>query len=201
MNINNLKQIETIFNSHGVSEVFIKKLSLKQDNEKNQIYLGGTNGISNLFPYKLKEGSISKSTKKSQSSPGKRIVYANLNLYWLDSRANKYNAPDAKNIIYFQYAKSGEVRLSAFLKNCKAQLDCLRRDKQHIYGKRILILGFNKSGQTFGLALSERDDPIVKNFPQFKNAEFSKMIQVHNFGTEIENYPEMNRIESLYFTT
>ena len=109
----------------------------------------------------------------------------------MDEEAKKYEAPNAKNIIYFQYAKSGEVRLSAFLKNCKAPLDCLRRDKQHNYGKRVLILGFNRIGETFGLALNEKDDPIVSNFPQFKDSDFSKLIKVHNLGNEVVYFPAM----------
>ena len=201
MKIKSLNQIETIFKSHGITEIFIKELSKKQDNEKNQIYLGGTNGISNLFPYRLEEGSTSQSIKKSQSSPGKKIVYANLNFYWLDNKATKYNAPDAKNIIYFQYAKSGEVRLSAFLKNCNAPLDCLRREKQLLYGQRILILGFSSNGETFGLILNERDDFIVTNFPKFENSDFSKMIQVHSFGPKAMSLPDMKKIEAFYLAT
>ena len=189
MNINSLEQIETIFKSHGAEQIYIKKLALKQDNDKNQIYLGGINGISNLFPSELRAGTISTSVKKDKSSPGKAIIYAILNYYWLDEKGRKYKAPNAKNINYFQYAKSGEVRLSAFLTNCDAPPDCLRREKQHIYGKRILILGFNRSGETFGLALNEKEDLIVSNFPQFKDSDFSNLIKIYVLGNEISSSP------------
>ena len=137
MNIKSLEQIETIFKLHDVEQIYIKNLSAKNDNEKNGIYLGGTNGISNLFPSKLKEGKISTSDKKDKSSPGKSIIYALLNYYWLDENGKKYEAPNAKNINYFQYAKTGEVRFSGFLLKCKKPPDCLRRKKQKIYGQRI----------------------------------------------------------------
>jgi hypothetical protein len=120
----------------------------------------------------------------------------------LDNQSNLYKAPNAKNIIYFQYAKSGEVRFSGFLKGCQASLDCLRRDKQHLFGQRLLIFGFNNNGENFGLILNERDDPIISDFPSLPNAQFSSMIQTHSFGpsmTENMNM-NMNLVESFYFS-
>jgi hypothetical protein len=187
MNINSLVQIETIFKSHDVEQIYIKRLSLKQDNDKNQIYLGNTSGLSNLFPSMLKAGNTSESSQKGHSSKGKSIIYAELNYYWLDEKGEKYKAPNAKNINYFQYAKSGEVRLSGFISKCKNPPDCLRREKQEIYGKRILILGFNRSGETFGLAINEKEDSIVSNFPDFKNSEFSDLIQTYIIGSGIQS--------------
>ena len=186
MNINSLEQIETIFKLHDVEQIYIKKLATN-DNERNQIYLGNKSGLSNLFPSQLEAGNDSESSKKSHSVLGETIIYAMLNFYWLDENGDKYKAPTAKTINYFQYAQTGEVRFSGFLLKCKKSPDCLRRKKQKIYGQRILILGFNRSGETFGLALNEKEDPIVSNFPEFKDSEFSDLIQTYILGSGIQS--------------
>ena len=186
MNINSLEQIEAIFKSHDVEQIYIKELS-KNDNEKNQIYLGNKSGLCNLFPSKLEAGGPSESSNKEHSSKGQAIIYSILNFYWLDEISKKYKAPGAKTINYFQYAKAGEVRLSGFLLNCKNPPDCLRRNNLHIYGKRILILGFNRNGETFGLTINQKEDPIVSSFPQFKDSDFSKLIQNYVLGSGINS--------------
>jgi hypothetical protein len=79
MKIGDLQQLESLFAAHAVSQLYIKKLAPKQDNEKNQIYLGkGLDGIGNLFPSEVIERSASESTGKRKSSPGREplVVYA-----------------------------------------------------------------------------------------------------------------------------
>ena len=50
---------------------WVKKLSSKQDNEKNQIYLGGgLDGVTNLVPATLHARSPSKSIAKRGAKPG-----------------------------------------------------------------------------------------------------------------------------------
>ena len=46
-----LDQLRSKFAGEGVRTAYVKLLSPKQDNDKNQIYLGsGLDGVTNLFP-------------------------------------------------------------------------------------------------------------------------------------------------------
>tara|TARA_Y100000590_G_scaffold51404_1_gene54022 strand:- start:2913 stop:4361 length:1449 start_codon:yes stop_codon:yes gene_type:complete len=164
MGISEIQQIETVFNNVGVKQVYIKRLADNQDNEKNQIYLGSDLTITNLFPSKLRIGLASESVGKRRSSPRQRKIEAQLNFYWLHSDGKQYSAPETKIIHYFQYP---EARLSGFLARCALPPDCLRRRNQDKYGNRILLLGANKEGETFGLVLNSLEDQVVDKFPTF----------------------------------
>ena len=49
MPIKNLKELRDRFRLFGVDTIYIKRLSAKQDNDKNQIYLGsGLDGVTNI---------------------------------------------------------------------------------------------------------------------------------------------------------
>ena len=121
----------SIFQSLGVDVLYFKELSLKQDNDKNQIYLGSDSidGMVNIFPSSLVKIGVSKSKRKRKSTFGKAMIAAKLNFFWLDKNNNLNPAPNTKIIDYFQYP---EVRLSGFLQNCKNPPDALRRTKQRV---------------------------------------------------------------------
>ena len=151
MGITEFSQIEGLFASRNVCQIYIKHLSKKQDNDKNQIYLGtGLGGVVNLFPAILSLRSTSKSKQKRKSNHGQFIIEARLDFEWLKSDGTSYPAPETKIIDYFQYP---EVRMSGFLTKCISPPDALRRTRQQIFGKRILILGSNNEGKTYGLVL------------------------------------------------
>ena len=81
--INSSEEVGALFKGHGVSQVYVKKLAPKQDNEKNQIYLGsGLDGATNLFPATIVDRSPSESTEKRNSSQGKPKVEAQIDLAW-----------------------------------------------------------------------------------------------------------------------
>ena len=87
MGIESFERIEELFSMHGVKQIFVKHLALKQDNDKNQIYLGsGLDGITNIFPATLALRARSKSSSKSKSKLGKYIIEAKINLFWFHNR-------------------------------------------------------------------------------------------------------------------
>jgi len=164
MPITTVDQLRTRFRSFGIDTVYIKHLSAKQDNEKNQIYLGGgLDGVTNLFPATIDVRSPSESTLKRQSKSGKPKLEAKIDFAWMGSGGELFPAPNTRIIDYFQYP---EVRMSGFLSDCKDAPDALRRRLQAQFGKRILALGVAPSGQVLGCVLTERDDPIVTDFPE-----------------------------------
>jgi hypothetical protein len=182
--IETFKQVEDLFSRHGVHRLFIKQLAPNQDNEKNQVYLasgGKTNSILNAFSAELSYRSASTSTSKSRSSEGTPKIEMLLNFSWLTKNGIPYRAPHAKIINYFQYP---EARFSGFLKSCDGPPDAMRRDRQDLYGKRVLVLGPNDSGETFGLVLTERDDPVVSKFPDFPVSRLFPALHEHIIGAE-----------------
>jgi len=164
MSVSSIDELKGLFRAHGVSTVYVKHLSLKQDNEKNQIYLGGgLDGVRNLFPATIKARSPSESTRKRKSQFGKPKLETQIDLAWVRLNGDVHPAPNARIIDYFQYP---EVRMSGFLKGCDFAPDALRRRHQAEYGQRILTLGTSPDGQVIGLVLTERDDPVVRDFPE-----------------------------------
>lgn len=179
-------QIEAIFNAHGVERIYVKFLAPRQDNDKNQVYLGkaGANNVLTMFPAVLSLRPPSTSTKKRNSKPGDPIVDMSLNFYWLHADASIYHAPQAKIINYFQYP---EARFSGFAQGCKERPDCMIRKILHdnSFGNRILIMGANyKTGETYGLALTERDDPVVSSFPKLPLFPPVPLLMTHIIGSK-----------------
>ena len=183
--ITSFDMIEVLFRSVGVKQIFVKNpLAEKQDNEKNQIVLrsAGSTSIANLFPAKLELRSPSKSEKKRHSNPGIPKIGMNLDFRWLHAKGTSSVAPDAKIIVYPQYP---EARFSGFLAACQSPPDALRRDNQAKYGKRILILGANDDGVTFGLVVTELEDAVVSVFPDLPKFEPIPILQTHEIGTPV----------------
>ena len=156
--IKDINQLHNIFFNEKVRTLFIKILAPKQDNEKNQIFLGSDVGLFNTFPCKLKQGLISQSQKKNKSNVGKPKLEAHLDFYWLNNKGEKFKAPNSKFIFYFQYP---EIRFSGFLSKCKCSPESLRRDKQKVFGKRILIMGINSRDEILGIVLNELENETL----------------------------------------
>lgn len=191
------KEVDNLFSESGVRKLFIKELATKQDNDKNQIYLasgGKTNSILNTFSAELRYRSASTSTSKSNSKEGIPKIEMLLNFSWLTADGKLHRAPHAKIINYFQYP---EARFSGFLKSCDAPPDALRRDRQDLYGKRVLVLGSNDSGETFGLVLTERDDPVVSKLPDFPASRLFPALHEHVIGAESGRSPRELLIDEL----
>lgn len=161
--IADLSELRRLLASEGVRTAWVKKLSPKQDNEKNQIYLGGgLDGVTNIFPATIDARSASQSVSKRGAQPGKPKLEARIDFAWLGPDRNRSPAPGTRIIDYFQYP---EVRLSGFLVRCADPPDALRRERQALYGQRWLVMGTARDGQVLGIVLTERDDPLASSFP------------------------------------
>lgn len=164
MPVRTISELQRLYAGHGVRTLYVKHLAPRQDNDKNQIYLGkGLDGILNLFPARIVERSPSESVAKRRSSSGKPKLEALIDLAWMDHDGHLERVPGARIIDYFQYP---EARLSGFLTGCDTAPDSLRRTSLAKYGKRILTVGAAPSGTVIGMVLTERDDPLVSSFPQ-----------------------------------
>ena len=164
MGIADIAGLRALYAAHGVRTLYLKHLSPRQDNEKNQIYLGsGLDGILNLFPADIVARSTSESTGKRKSAAGQPKLEARIRLAWLGGNGDPWPVPHARIIDYFQYP---EARLSGFLAGCENAPDALRRRHQQAYGRRILVLGTAPDGTVLGSVLTERDDPVVTGFPE-----------------------------------
>lgn len=169
-------ELRTLLHDQGVRTAYVKKLSLKQDNDKNQIYFGRQlPGLINLFPAQLSFREGSTSSAKNRSKAGQPIIEGILDFAWLDQTGNRHDAPYTKIIDYFQYP---EVRMSGFLKDCDTPPDALRRQSLAKYGQRILVLGTARDGKVVGLVLTELDDPLVSQFPDLPFVPSSGVLQV-----------------------
>lgn len=167
--IEDLGDLRRLLGNAGVRTAWVKKLSPKQDNEKNQIYLGGgLDGVTNIFPATIHARSASESIAKRAAQPGRPKLEARIDLAWLGRDGKRSPAPNTRIIDYFQYP---EVRMSSFLAGCDNPPDALRRERQAQYGQRWLVLGTASDGQVLGIVLTEAEDPIASAFPELPQGE------------------------------
>lgn len=171
-----LDQLRTRLHAEGVRTASVKHLAPKQDNSKNQIYLGsGLDGVTNLFPATIHARSASESVAKRKSQAGQPKLEAQLDFAWLGADGKRHEAPHTRIIDYFQYP---EIRLSGFLRGAPDAPRSLRRDEQARYGRRILVMGTAADGKVVGLVLTERDDPLVASFPDLPLAQEGGVLRV-----------------------
>jgi hypothetical protein len=186
-----IDQLVTLFRGQGVRTAYVKWLSAKQDNSKNQIWLGGgLEGITNLFPARLQARSASESRGKRKSNVGAPKLEALLDFAWLGGNGDRSDAPHTRIIDYFQYP---EVRLSGFLKGSDGP-DALRRDRQAEYGRRILVMGTAADGKVVAVVLTERDDPLVAAFPELPLAARAGVLRT----LIIDGAPDASPAQLLY---
>ena len=159
MGFSTIEGLKAAFLSNGCSDLLIKPLSAHQDNEKNQIYLGGssegglTDALFSILPGEQSFRSSSSSTAKRDSDPKRLIIETKLNLFWLDEGKEPALAPNATIINYFQYP---EIRLSGFLSGCSNPPDPLRRRNQQTYGRRFLVFGISND-DVFATVITESE--------------------------------------------
>src|SRR5262249_111489 len=123
-----LNEVRRIFRAHSISIAYVKELSPKQDNQKNQIYLGkGLRAVTNDMPATYSDRGKSSSRNKRKSKAGEQIIQGSPKFFWIGPCGNLHPAPKTKLIEYFQYP---EVRLSGFSKGASWYPGALRRDEQ-----------------------------------------------------------------------
>lgn len=158
-NFASLDGLVRAFKDAGCAKVFVKMLSLNQDNEKNQVYLGTEDTLLSVFPGGLTYSAKSESTKKRHSAPGVGKLVLNLDFSWLWPDGSTTRAPHGKIIYYFQYP---EIRFSGFLRGAVKSPRALRRDEQDPYGRRALVLGI-RGDETLGTVVTDIDGPALIN--------------------------------------
>jgi len=139
-----LEKLLKIFTHFQASRILVKKLSDKQDNSKNQIYLAGHLSDLSFMPMGDPVASITESQKKTVSAkPSKtKIKYqVPINWKWIDSEGGTYDAEHAKLIYYPQYP---EVRLSGFLRGSRVDAsEWMDRSKKGSSVGRWLLMAFH----------------------------------------------------------
>ena len=128
----NLSQLKQAYRDLGASRVFVKALS-PNDNSKNQVYLGGSFEVLNMFP-------ISAVTAEDPGPWERARFKAQLPFSWMDDTGILSPAPHAQLILYPKYP---EVRLSGFLKSCANAPSHLMRERLE---GRLLFLATIRTG-------------------------------------------------------
>lgn len=136
---NSIANVLSRFSALGAVTAFCKPLA-ENDNSKQQIYLGGSLEVVQMFPFQAIETSAEKITYK-----------AKLDFFWVDEKTLE-RATGAQLILYPNYP---EVRLSGFLRGCKfapnEQLRPVPSGKRHFNNGldgRILFFGITNNGET-----------------------------------------------------
>lgn len=140
----------------GAIRVFCKPLA-ENDNSKQQIYLGSSLEVVQMFPFREVEA-----TDKGKDSTYK----AKLDFYWI-GRDFSERAAGAQLILYPQYP---EVRLSGFLRGCtKAPNEFLRPipKESRLYNNgpdgRVMFFGISRNGETLAY-LANADSSVANEF-------------------------------------
>jgi len=136
----NLSKLIELFADKGCKKIYAKTLAAN-DNSKNQVYLGGSFDILNVFPFTEAVADNSGDWKKTRFK-------TKLDYYWLDENGNLLNAPNSQLILYPKYP---EVRFSGFLKGCSSPPSDLMASR--IEG-RILFFGIDSIGRVLGFVVA-----------------------------------------------
>jgi len=169
MNLTNLKKA---FADHGCQKLFVKRLS-PNDNSKNQVYLGGSFDILNIFP-------ISAITNESAGDWERERFKAALNFAWIDSEGSLFPAPKAQLVLYPKYP---EVRFSGFLAGCQnppSELMAVR------LAYRLLFFGVSNTGVIIGFVAAP-DSEISNEFDSIIPEEELGVFKIINLSPIVNN--------------
>ncbi|MEL6945914.1 MAG: hypothetical protein AAFO82_24935 [Bacteroidota bacterium] len=182
-----LSQLKKAFKDYGCDKIYAKILS-SNDNSKNQVYLGGSFDVLNIFP-------ISEISADSSGDWKRERFKAHINFSWLRDDGIIYPTPKAQFILYPKYP---EVRFSGFLAKCRKAPSELMTTRQE---GRILFLANNNQGKIIGYVTSHNSNLATefnKNKPESKYGIF----YIINTSERISNnknslLEELSRIHNL----
>lgn len=163
-----LSRLKLILEANGVKRLYIKNLS-PNDNSKNQPYFGdGELSALNLFP--TGEVTVEKSSSKKSGGAGKYRMKASMPFSWIGPDGRLYDAPNAKLIMYPQYAGgNGETRFSGFLQQSPVDMsEWMDPGKKGRAEGRVLVVGVTDSGRVIGY-LAVPDSVIAKELGAQQN--------------------------------
>ncbi|WIW88073.1 MvaI/BcnI family restriction endonuclease [Sphingobium sp. V4] len=143
-----LGQLLDLMRHHGAYRIYAKRLS-PNDNSKNQVYLGDGFAALNVIPH----GEVYTDAAEKAGSVRDRAK-ADVEFYWVNEEG-RHRAPDANLILYPKYP---EVRMSGFLKGCKAAPSKLLTVRDE---GRAMFFGMTREGIVLGY-VTDADNPITK---------------------------------------
>lgn len=129
-------KIKQVFLLHGCKKIYVKELS-PNDNSKNQVYLGGSFEVLNIFP--ITEINADNSGNRSRDTFKARIDFE-----WINNDGNTFPAPNAQLILYPKYP---EVRFSGFLSKCIEAPSALMTSREL---GRVLFFAVTNQGKVLG---------------------------------------------------
>jgi hypothetical protein len=158
-----LKSLLQRFAQLHATRVFCKPLA-ENDNSKQQIYLGGSLDVVQMFP---------STSIESDNSGAAGIYKVKLDFFWVDETSYE-QAKGAQLILYPQYP---EVRLSGFLRGCRdAPNEIMRptpkelRRSNNAADGRVLFFGITADGRTLAYAAA-KDSVIAQEFQELQAKE------------------------------
>lgn len=128
----------------GVQRLYLKRLA-PNDNSKNQVYLGPGFEALNIIP---------NSGIREDRAGTNPILKAAVVFRWIESSGAQHEAPGTQLILYPQYP---EVRMSGFLKGCRAAPSAVMASRDP---GRVLLMGVTGRGEVIGWAAAH-DHPVV----------------------------------------
>jgi hypothetical protein len=182
----NLGKLKSLFIDNGCQTVYVKKLA-PNDNSKNQVYLGGSFELLNIFPNK---GIVAE-------SPGlweRERFKASINFAWFDDEGKLFPAPQSQLILYPKYP---EVRFSGFLNKCEKAPSELMTQR---LADRLLFLSVNSNYQIIGYVTSpesELANEFNKESSLSENGVFKVIELISKFNSRITLLRELKRIHEL----
>jgi len=168
----NLSQLKAAFKKQGCQKIYAKTLS-PNDNSKNQVYLGGSFDILNIFP-------IAEIVSDSSGDWKRDRFKASIDFSWLQDDGNLYSAPRSQLILYPKYP---EVRFSGFLAGCEKPPSDLMTIRQ---AGRVLFLSGNDQGKIIGYVASH-DSELANVFAQLENQEKIGVFKTITVSRQIAN--------------
>ncbi|GAA4448717.1 hypothetical protein GCM10023189_07000 [Nibrella saemangeumensis] len=138
----NLENLSRVYAAHGCQRIYVKVLA-ENDNSKNQVYLGGSFEILNVFP-------ASDIQAESPEDWTRERFKATVRFAWITETGTLAIAPNAQLILYPKYP---EVRFSGFLLGCTQAPSDLMKGTARIAG-RLLFLGVTTDGRVLGYVTS-----------------------------------------------
>lgn len=156
------------FRKHGCQRLFIKRLS-KNDNSKQQVYLGPSFDVLNTFPH----GEIIQKVGTVRET-----WWADIPFNWLSESGDISPAPSTKVILYPKYP---EIRLSGFLRGCVGGPNSIMTSRAE---GRILFIGIRHDQDVIGYVCNAEHSVAItmKNSIQFEGVFVETPLLQSNTG-------------------
>jgi hypothetical protein len=180
-----LENLLRFYSDVGSAEVYVKQLS-PNDNSKNQIYLGGSFDVLNIFP--------SEDIVTDSAGPRKKqTLKSKIDFNWINEDYSVSIAPHSQLILYPEYP---EVRFSGFLRGSNNGYSHLLSSREE---GRLLFLGVGKNNKIYGYVASSQSD-VALNYHSKKGLETHGVFKIIKItDTKYLLLQELQRIHNLHW--